>query len=79
MCARSPESPSYPGLQKQHGQQVKGSDSAPLRCSRETPPGALHPALRSSVQERHGPVGAGPEEGHENDQRAGALLSVSRF
>ena len=24
----------------------------------------------SSVQERHGPVGAGPEEGHKDDQRA---------
>ncbi|PKU43422.1 hypothetical protein llap_6280 [Limosa lapponica baueri] len=24
-----------------------------------------------SCQERHGPVGAGPEEGHKNDQRGG--------
>ena len=27
-----------------------------------------------SAQERHGPVGAGPEESDQNDQRAGALL-----
>ncbi|PKU46519.1 rna-directed dna polymerase from mobile element jockey- hypothetical protein [Limosa lapponica baueri] len=43
-------------------------------CSRETPPGLLCPALESSTQEGHGPVGMGPEEGHENDQRAGAPL-----
>jgi len=28
----------------------------------------------TSAQERHGPVGAGPEEGHENDPRAGTPL-----
>jgi len=63
----------YPGLhQKQHGQQKEGGDSAPLLYSRETPPGVLHPALEPSAQER--PVGAGPEEGHKNDQRAGTPL-----
>ena len=44
------------------GQQIKGGDSAPLIHSGEIPPGVLHPPLESSAQERHGPVGAGPEE-----------------
>ncbi|KAK4832650.1 hypothetical protein QYF61_024678 [Mycteria americana] len=30
--------------------------------------------LKSSVQRRHGPCGAGPEEGHKNDQKAGTPL-----
>jgi len=35
----------------------------PLWSARgESPPGVLQPALDLSAQERHGPVGAGPEE-----------------
>ena len=70
MCAHSPESQLSPGLhQKKCGQQVKRVDSAPLLCAGETPPGVLCPALEPSKQERHRPVGVGPEEGHKNDQR----------
>ena len=67
------ESQLYPGLHhKKRGQQVEGGDSAPLLCSGETSLAVLHSALESSVQER--PVGAGPEEGHKNDQRDGTPL-----
>jgi len=75
MYARSPEGQPYPGLHPQQcGQQVEGGDSAPLLCSGESPPGVLHPALEPSAQDRHGAVGAGLEEGHKNDWRAGAPL-----
>ncbi|PKU47585.1 hypothetical protein llap_2129 [Limosa lapponica baueri] len=51
-------------------QQVEGGDSTPLFHAGETPPGVLHPALEFSAQEGHGPVGMGPEEGHEDNQSA---------
>ncbi|GAB0187207.1 hypothetical protein GRJ2_001186000 [Grus japonensis] len=41
-------------------------------CSGETPPGILCPPPGSPVQDRHGAVGASPEEGYKDDQRAGA-------
>ena len=59
----SPEGQPYPGLhQKQCGQQGEGGDSVPLLCSGESPLRVLHPALQSSVQERHGPVREGPQK-----------------
>ena len=48
------------------------ADSAPPLRSGETPPGVLHPALEPSAQERHGPVGVGPED--DRKQRAGRPL-----
>ncbi|PKU43453.1 rna-directed dna polymerase from mobile element jockey-like [Limosa lapponica baueri] len=75
MCACGPESQLHPGLyQKQCGQRAEGGDSALLLHSGETPPGVLRSALGPSAQEGHGPVVKGPEEGREDDQRAGALL-----
>ena len=57
---------------------IKRSMTSRLRevilYSGETPPGVPHPALGASVQERHGAVGASPEEGHKDDQKAGAPL-----
>lgn len=52
MCACSPESKSYPGLQKKKcDQQLKGA-SVPLLYPHEIPPGVLDPTLGSSAQER---------------------------
>ncbi|PKU48212.1 rna-directed dna polymerase from mobile element jockey- hypothetical protein [Limosa lapponica baueri] len=45
----------------------------PLCSALVRPPwGVLCPALEFSAQQGCGPVGVGPEEGHKNDQRAGA-------
>ena len=46
----------------------------PLLYSYETPPELLHLALGSPAQVKCGAVGLGPEEGHKDDQRAGAPL-----
>jgi len=74
MCACSPESQAHPGLhQKKRGQQVNGGDPAPLLHSDKTSRRVLCPALELSAQERYGPVGAGPDEGHK-DPRAGVPL-----
>ncbi|KAJ7406812.1 rna-directed dna polymerase from mobile element jockey-like [Willisornis vidua] len=50
-----------------------------LLCSGETSPRVLHPALGSSAQGRHGPVGAGPEESRKDDPRAGAAHPEDRL
>jgi len=71
MCTYSPESQIIPWAALRCGQQVKRGGSPPQLCSCETLPGVVHPALESVLQDRHGPVGAGPEEGRENDPRAG--------
>ena len=52
----------------------QGGDPAPLLCAGEASPGALHPDVESSVQERHGSVGACPEEGQKYEPRDGTPL-----
>jgi len=75
VCYCSPEGQPHPGLcQEKCDQQAEGGDSASLLCSREIPPGVLCPVLGPSRQEGDGAVGMGPEEGCEDDQRAGAPL-----
>ena len=70
MYPHSPETQG--GLRKKElGWQVKGGDPASLFCTGEDSPGVSHPDMESSVQERHGPVGACPEKGHKNDPRDG--------
>ena len=75
MCPCSPGSQPYPGLhQKQCGQQVKRGDPAPLFCAGKASPGVLHPDVESSVQERHGSVGAHPKKGRKSDPHNGTPL-----
>lgn len=47
-------------------------DSSPLCCSHETPPRVLCSALRPPAHEGHGSIRMNPQEGHEDDHRAGA-------
>ncbi|PKU49351.1 rna-directed dna polymerase from mobile element jockey- hypothetical protein [Limosa lapponica baueri] len=51
---------------------MKRSMTSRVEGGGETLLGVLCPALESSAQEGHGPVGTGPEEVHKDDQRAGA-------
>ena len=76
MCLHSPKYQLYPRLhQKKHGQ---GCDPASLLCGGEASPGVLLPDVESSVQERCGPVGVHPEEGHKKDLRNGTPLCEDR-
>ena len=69
----SPEGQPYPGLHEEKcDHQVKGHYSAPVLHSCETTAGVLCPVRESPTQEGRGAVGAGPEEGYKDDQRAGA-------
>ena len=73
VCTHSPEGQPYPGLhQEKHGQDSEGGDSATQLLSSETPPGVLCRDLEPPAQEGYGAFGACPEEGHKDDQRAGA-------
>ena len=69
MCPHSPESQLYSGLhQKKYGQHAEGGDPAPQLRATKASPGVLHPDVESSVQKRHGPVGAQPEDGHKKSE-----------
>jgi len=57
--------------QKEHGQQGKGGDPAPVLCTGETSLGVSCQEMESSVQERHGIVGMHLENKYKNDPRAG--------
>ena len=50
------------------------ASSPPLLCNCEDPFGVLCPGLGPPAQEIHGAVGECSENGHDNNQRAGAPL-----
>jgi len=58
---------------KRRGANRARDDPAPLLCVVEASSGVLCPDVESSVQEKHGPVGACPEEGRKNDPRDGTF------
>ena len=75
MCACVPDGQQYPGLHQKRGdQQGDRGDRPPLLYPCEAPSVALSPGLGSPAQERCVLVGAGPEEGEEDDWRAGTPL-----
>lgn len=71
-CPHSPESWLYIGLHhKMCGQRGEGGDFPSIASALMRP--YLLSALGGPTQERHGAVGAGPERGHRDDQRASLL------
>jgi len=72
-CSCSLEDQWYPGYhQRSGGQQEQGGNCHSLLCQHSEPAGVPCPVLGSSVWERCGAFGEGPEEGHDNDQMFGA-------
>ena len=73
--ACSPEGQQYPGLhQKRGGRRVREGTVPVYSALVEAPRRVLCPGQGPPAQERQRTVGEGPEEGHEDDLRAGAPL-----
>ena len=53
---------------------MKKQNWSPKSTSHFVPVLVIKPPLAFPAQERHGAVPVGPEEGHKDDQRAGAPL-----
>jgi len=69
------EGQQLPGLyQKRSDQKGEVSDCPSLVCLHEAPAGILHPGLGPPSQKKWGAFGKGLEEGHKDDQRAGAPI-----
>ena len=74
-CALAAQKANYPGLHQQRGDQYDEGGGCPsLLYRHEAPSGVLCPGLGPPIQEKCGATGESPEEGHGDDQRAGAPL-----
>ena len=56
----------------------RARDCPPLLCPCEVLSGVQHSDLAPSAFHRHSAAGADPDEGHENDQGAGAPLLLRK-